>query len=108
VSEAVKSSQFVILDKKFRERYIAAKIPNCASIIFEVDFSNELPQLLINDLKIDYSADFTLDAPELLWSSQKCHNLSRARENQKREIARMNTIKSDSDKLSEIKSYILL
>jgi hypothetical protein len=70
--EVIKASPFEFIDKNgrkmFADRYIRAKVPNCASIIFELEIINEKPCLLLNDLKIDYSAEFSIAAPELLWS----------------------------------------
>jgi hypothetical protein len=52
----------------FPERYLRAKIPNCASIIFELEIINESPILLINDMKIDYCPEFTIQMPDMVWA----------------------------------------
>jgi hypothetical protein len=69
--EVMKATPFEFIDRNkkspFSERYIRAKIQNCASIIFEVDIVKDEATLLLNDLSIDYSSEFTIESPDLLW-----------------------------------------
>ena len=72
----------MVQDVNLSSRLIKLNIPKCASVLLEIESiipepeSLNIYKLLINQIKIDFSPDFTIDQFESSFEQNKTQNLS--------------------------------